>query len=59
MGEWGRLVLESAKMMKHVDPDTELSAAALADIHWNVDLLKKAGQHLDWISIHKYWDMMP
>ena len=59
VGEWGRLVLESAKMMKHVDPDIELSAAALADIHWNVDLLKQAGLHLDWISIHKYWDMMP
>lgn len=58
-GEWGRLVLESAKMMKHVDPNAELSAAALADINWNVDLLRQAGQHLDWISIHKYWDMMP
>ena len=59
VGEWGRLVLESAKMMKHVDPDAELSAAALADINWNVDLLRQAGQHLDWISIHRYWDMMP
>ncbi len=59
VGEWGRLVLEAAKMMKHVDPETELSAAALADINWNVDLLRQAGQHLDWISIHKYWDMMP
>jgi len=59
VGEWGRLVLESAKLMKHVDPDTELSAAALTDIDWNVDLLKHAGAHLDWISIHKYWDMMP
>ena len=59
VGEWGRLVLESAKMMKHVDPDAELSAAALTDIDWNVDLLKQAGQHLDWISIHKYWNLMP
>ena len=57
--EWGRLVLESAKMMKHVDPDAELSAAALSDTNWNVELLKNAGQHLDWISLHKYWDMMP
>ncbi len=59
VGEWGNLVLESAKLMKHVSPDAELSAAALADIDWNVDLLKKAGQHLDWISIHKYWNLMP
>ncbi len=59
VGEWGRLVLEAAKMMKHIDPEAEVSAAALADINWNVDLLRQAGQHLDWISIHKYWDMMP
>ncbi|MBQ6382185.1 MAG: alpha-N-arabinofuranosidase [Clostridia bacterium] len=57
--EWGRLVLESAKMMKHVDPTAELSAAALSDIDWNVNLLKHCGLHLDWISIHKYWNLMP
>lgn len=54
--EWGHLVAESAKMIKHVDPCTELSAAALADIDWNVNLLKKSGAYLDWISIHGYWD---
>ena len=57
--EWGRLVRESAKMMKHVDPTTELSAAALADPVWNMNLLQNCGQFLDWISIHEYWDMMP
>lgn len=57
--EWGRLVVEAAKMMRHVDPDAQLSAAALADIDWNVSLLKYAGKHLDWISIHKYWNLMP
>ena len=57
--EWGRLVLESAKMMKHVDPTAQLSAAALADIDWNVNLLKMCGQQLDWISIHRYWNLMP
>lgn len=56
--EWGRLVCESAKMMKHVDPTAELSAAALSDIDWNVNLLKNCGAFLDWISIHEYWDMM-
>ena len=54
--EWGRLVKESAKMMKHVDPTTELSAAALTDLHWNMELLENCGDHLDWISIHGYWD---
>lgn len=58
-GEWGRLVRESAKMIKHVDPTVELSAAALADVNWNMELLQAAGPFLDWISLHRYWDMMP
>ena len=57
--EWGRLVLEAAKMMKHVDPTAQLSAAALADIDWNVNLLKRCGAFLDWISIHRYWNLTP
>lgn len=55
-GEWGRLVIESAKLMKHVDPSIELSAAAIPDIDWNLNLLRSAGHQLDWISIHEYWD---
>lgn len=54
--EWGRLTVEAAKLMKHVDPEIELSSAALADIDWNVNLLRHASKHLDWISIHGYWD---
>lgn len=54
--EWGRYVVESLKMMRRVDPSIELSAAALADIKWNINLLTKAGYLLDWISIHEYWD---
>ncbi len=56
---WGRLVLEAAKMMKHVDPTIELSAAALSDVHWNSRLLDYAGQRLQWISIHSYPELMP
>lgn len=56
--EWARLVLESAKMMRRVDPSIQLSAAALADVDWNVNLLRSAGRRLDWISIHKYWNLM-
>lgn len=55
-GEWGRLVAESAKMIKHVDPETELTAAALTDLNWNISLLNSSAQFLDWISIHEYWD---
>lgn len=54
--EWARLVKESAKMIKHVDPQTELTAAALTDLHWNIGLLEECGDFLDWISIHEYWD---
>ena len=60
--EWGRLVCESSKMMKRVDPSIELSAAAVAsadadaDLNWNLNLLQSAGSRLSWISIHQYWD---
>lgn len=56
--EWGRLVCESAKMMKHVDPQTELTAAALTDLDWNINLLRNCANFLDWISIHEYWDAL-
>ena len=52
-------MVESAKLMKHVDPTAELSAAALADLDWNVNLLKHCGPYIDWISIHSYWNLMP
>ena len=54
--EWSALATESAKMMKHVDPSIELTAAALTDVDWNIRLLTSCGSFLDWISIHEYWD---
>ena len=54
--EWGRLVLEAAKMLLRVDPEIELSAAALADVDWNLSVLKHCGERLKWISVHSYWD---
>ncbi|GGG15997.1 alpha-L-arabinofuranosidase C-terminal domain-containing protein [Paenibacillus abyssi] len=54
--EWGRFVKESAKMMKRVDPSIELFAASVADLDWNIHLLREAGPFLDWLSIHGYWD---
>ena len=53
--EWGRLVREAAKMMVRADPSIELSAASIPDLDWNLNLLRTAGQYLDWISIHGYW----
>ena len=57
--EWSHLVKEAAKMMLRVDPTLELSAAALSDLEWNLDLLKEAGCYLDWISVHLYWEGAP
>ncbi len=54
--EWGRFVAESAKMMKRADPSIKLLAAALPDVDWTLNLLKQAGQYLDDVSIHGYWD---
>ena len=54
--EWGRLVTESAKMIQRVDPTASLSAAALVDLDWNINLLRGCAERLDWISIHAYWD---
>jgi len=54
--EWARLVAEATKMIQHVDPTTSLTAAALVDLDWNVNLLRSCAQRLDWISIHAYWD---
>lgn len=37
------------------DPTVELSAASIPDLDWNLNLLRTAGQYLDWISVHGYW----
>ncbi len=54
--EWGAFVKESAKAMKAIDPTIELSAASVTDMDWNVSMLREAGDLLDWVSIHHYWD---
>jgi len=54
--EWASLVREAAKSMRAVDPTIELFAASVPDIDWNRELLREAGDYLDWISVHAYWD---
>ena len=54
--EWGPMVRESAKLMRSVTKDAKLFAAATSDKNWTLPLLKAAGRHLDYISIHGYWD---
>jgi alpha-N-arabinofuranosidase len=54
--EWGPFVAESAKMIRRVSPDAKLLAAAVPDVDWTLNLLKAAGQYLDYVSVHGYWD---
>lgn len=54
--EWGPMVRESAKLMRSVTKDAKLFAAATSNKAWTLPLLQAAGQHLDYISIHGYWD---
>ncbi|GHT24151.1 alpha-N-arabinofuranosidase [Planctomycetales bacterium] len=56
VGEWGTLVRESAKLMKAADPTIKLFAAATAGEDWTLPLLQAAGKHLNYVSIHGYWD---
>ena len=56
--EWGRFVAESAKMMRKVDPDIKLLAAASHDADWNLNLVRTAGEYLDYISVHLYADLL-
>lgn len=53
--EWGPLVRQSAQIMKAADPSIQLTAAATPDRSWTQPLLKAAGKHLDYISVHCYW----
>jgi len=52
---WGPLVRESAEMMRAVDPDLKLLAAATPNRNWTLPLLETAGKHLDYVAIHQYW----
>jgi alpha-N-arabinofuranosidase len=66
--EWGPFVREAAKMMRRVDPSIEVVAscigrdkmyqASATDYDWNSRLLKEAGDHIDWVAIHGYWDRL-
>ena len=41
--------------MKAADPSIQLTAAAANSKQWMLPLLKMAGEHLSYISIHNYW----
>ena len=56
--EWAPLVRESAKMMRAVDSELKILAAATVSGNWTPPMLKVAGKYLDYISIHGYWDRL-
>jgi alpha-N-arabinofuranosidase len=54
--KWGPLVHQCAELMRGVDLDIELAAAAWLDKReWNLPLLKAAGQDLNYMAVHQYW----
>lgn len=57
--EWGPMVRESAKLIRSVTKDAKLFAAGRADRAWTLPLLRNAGRHLDYISLHGYYDPRP
>lgn len=56
--EWAPLVRESAKMMRAVDSNLKILAAATVNGNWTPPMLKAAGKYLEYISIHGYWDAL-
>src|SRR5689334_11376236 len=57
-GEWGRYVVEAAKMMRRVDEDVQLVVAGTPDLDWTLSLLREAGRQVDVVAVHGYWDRL-
>jgi alpha-N-arabinofuranosidase len=56
--EWGRYVVEAAKMMRRVDEDLRIVVAGTPDLDWTLSLLREAGRHVDVVAVHGYWDVL-
>lgn len=59
--EYGRIALESAKVMKLVDPTIELVACGSSSIHmptfpeWEATVLDHTYDHVEYLSLHQYY----
>jgi alpha-N-arabinofuranosidase len=53
--KWGPMVHQCAELMRSVDPDIKLVAAATKKQDWSLPLLKAAGQDLNYVAVHEYW----
>lgn len=50
------LAREFSKRMKWVDPSIKTIAVGCDDPQWNWEVLRIAGPHIDYISLHEYYD---
>ncbi|MEM3014078.1 MAG: alpha-L-arabinofuranosidase C-terminal domain-containing protein [Candidatus Bathyarchaeia archaeon] len=58
--ECARRTAEFANEMRMVDPNIKLVAVGCEDPEWNLDMVKKAGEYFDYLSIHIYiWGPKP
>lgn len=59
--EYGRIALETAKIMRSIDPSIELSACGsshrMMDTfgHWEYEVLDRCFDHVDFVSLHTYF----
>ena len=51
---YAQTVIQHARIMRWVDPTIKLVAAG-TDNEWNYEVLKTAGTHIDYISVHPYY----
>jgi alpha-N-arabinofuranosidase len=59
--EYGRVAQETAKVMRWVDPDVQLTACGSSNHsmptygHWEQEVLERCFEHVDFISLHQYF----
>src|ERR1700761_7571828 len=59
--EYGRIAQETAKVMRWVDPDVQLTACGSSNRsmptygHWEHDVLERCFENVDFISLHQYF----
>jgi len=52
---YAKRTVEFAKLMRRVDPTIRLVAVGCDRDDWNYEVLKTAGEYVDYISLHKYY----
>ncbi len=52
--EYAKVLREYAKFMRVVDPAIKVIAVGADDPEWDLEVIKTAGKHIDYISNHQY-----